>query len=107
MDRSIPGPLAFIQTNVVGTGVLLDTARKHKVGRFVQISTEKYTVQWSKLARFTEQSPAAAELPVFFQQASADLLALAHFSHIPTGRGVTRCSNNTGASISGKVDPRS
>ncbi len=41
VDRSIDGPSVFLETNVVGTGVLIDAARKHGVSRFVQVSTDE------------------------------------------------------------------
>ena len=39
VDRSIDGPSVFLETNVVGTGVLIDAARRHNIGRFIQVST--------------------------------------------------------------------
>ena len=40
VDRSIEGPSVFLETNVVGTGVLIDAARRHSIGRFLQVSTD-------------------------------------------------------------------
>ena len=96
VDRSITGPLAFIQTNVVGTGVLLDTARKHKVDRFLQISTDEVYGSLGPTGRFTELSPLQPSSPYSASKASADLLALAHFHTFKQDVLVTRCSNNYG-----------
>jgi dTDP-glucose 4,6-dehydratase len=96
VDRSITGPLAFIQTNVVGTGVLLDTARKHKVDRFLQISTDEVYGSLGPTGKFIEESPLQPSSPYSASKASADLLALAHFHTFKQEVVVTRCSNNYG-----------
>lgn len=96
VDRSITGPLAFIQTNVAGTGVLLDTARKHKVQRFLQISTDEVYGSLGATGRFTETSPLQPSSPYSASKTSADLLALAHFHTFKQDVVVTRCSNNYG-----------
>jgi dTDP-glucose 4,6-dehydratase len=96
VDRSISGPLAFIQTNVVGTGVLLDTARRNKVGRFLQISTDEVYGSLGPTGRFTEQSPLQPSSPYSASKTSSDLLALAHFHTFKQDVVVTRCSNNYG-----------
>src|ERR1700677_2191207 len=57
VDRSINSPQNFIHTNVVGTSVLLDRARKHGVKRFVQISTDEVYGSLGPEGRFTELSP--------------------------------------------------
>ena len=96
VDRSINSPLNFIHTNVVGTSVLLDTARRHGVQRFVQISTDEVYGSLGKTGRFTEQSPLDPSSPYSASKAGADLLALA--CHRTYGQEVivTRCSNNYG-----------
>jgi dTDP-glucose 4,6-dehydratase len=96
VDRSISGPLAFIQTNVVGTAVLLDVARRHKVGRFLQISTDEVYGSLGPTGRFTEQSPLQPSSPYSASKTSSDLLALAHFHTFKQDVVVTRCSNNYG-----------
>jgi dTDP-glucose 4,6-dehydratase len=96
VDRSITGPLAFIHTNVMGTGVLLDVARKHKVKRFLQISTDEVYGSLGPTGRFTEQSPLQPSSPYSASKTSADLLALAHFHTFKQDVLVTRCSNNYG-----------
>ncbi len=96
VDRSISGPLAFIQTNVVGTGVLLDAARRHKAGRFLQIGTDEVYGSLGPTGRFSEQSPIQPSSPYSVSKTSSDLLALAHFHTFGQDVLVTRCSNNYG-----------
>ena len=96
VDRSITGPLAFIQTNVVGTGVLLDAARRHKVTRLLQIGTDEVYGSLGPTGRFTEQSPLQPSSPYSASKTSADLLALAHYHTFKQEVLVTRCSNNYG-----------
>jgi len=96
VDRSITGPLAFIQTNVVGTAVMLDAARRHKVTRFLQIGTDEVYGSLGPTGRFTEQSPLQPSSPYSASKTSADLLALAHFHTFKQEVLVTRCSNNYG-----------
>src|SRR6201988_5300786 len=55
--RSINDPLNFIHTNVIGTSVLLDCARRHGVQRFIQVSTEEVYGSLGAGGRFTEHSP--------------------------------------------------
>ncbi len=96
VDRSINSPQNFIHTNVVGTGVLLECARRHGVKRFVQISTDEVYGSLGAEGKFTEQSPIDPSSPYSASKASADLLALA--AHKTYGQEVviTRCSNNYG-----------
>ena len=96
VDRSISGPMAFIQTNVVGTAVLLDAARRHKAGRFLQIGTDEVYGSLGPTGRFTEQSPLQPSSPYSASKTSSDLLALAHFHTFKQDVVVTRCSNNYG-----------
>ena len=96
VDRSINDPQNFIHTNVVGTSVLLDCARRHGVQRFLQISTDEVYGSLGETGKFTEQSPIEPSSPYSASKAGADLLALA--SHKTFGQEVivTRCSNNYG-----------
>src|SRR5881628_407422 len=96
VDRSITGPLAFMQTNVLGTGILLDAARRHKSGRFVQVSTDEVYGSLGPTGYFTEQSPLQPSSPYSASKTSADLLALAHWHTFKQDVVVTRCSNNYG-----------
>ena len=57
VDRSINDPQNFIHTNVVGTSILLDCARRHGVQRFIQVSTDEVYGSLGETGKFTEQSP--------------------------------------------------
>src|SRR3989440_10938916 len=96
VDRSINSPENFIHTNVIGTSVLLNSARKHGVQRFVQISTDEVYGSLDKTGTFTEQSPLDPSSPYSSSKAGADLLALAHHKTFGQEVIVTRCSNNYG-----------
>jgi dTDP-glucose 4,6-dehydratase len=96
VDRSINDPQNFIHTNVVGTSILLNSARNHGVQRFVQVSTDEVYGSLGETGKFTEQSPLEPSSPYSASKAGADLIALA--SHKTFGQEVvvTRCSNNYG-----------
>jgi len=96
VDRSINSPLNFIHTNVVGTSVLLDCARRHGVQRFIQISTDEVYGSLGETGKFTEQSPLDPSSPYSASKAGADLLALACYTTYGQEVIVTRCSNNYG-----------
>ena len=96
VDRSIDSPQNFIHTNVVGTSVLLNAARKHGVRRFVQVSTDEVYGSLGPSGRFTEESPLQPSSPYSASKTAADLLALAHFHTYGQEIVVTRCSNNYG-----------
>lgn len=96
VDRSITTPGNFIHTNVVGTEVLLETARAQKVGRFLQISTDEVYGSLGPEGKFTESSPLDPSSPYSASKASADLLALAAFKTFGQDVLITRCSNNYG-----------
>lgn len=96
VDRSITSPGNFVHTNVVGTEVMVETARRHGVKRFVQVSTDEVYGSLGAEGRFTEKSPIEPSSPYSASKAAADLLALA--AHKTFGQEVliTRCSNNYG-----------
>ena len=96
VDRSINEPQNFIHTNVVGTSVLLDAARRHGVQRFIQISTDEVYGSLGSTGKFTEQSPLDSSSPYSASKAGADLLALACYKTYGQEVIVTRCSNNYG-----------
>src|SRR6266480_4933225 len=96
VDRSINSPENFIHTNVIGTSVLLNSARKHGVQRFVQISTDEVYGSLGKTGKFTEDSPLDPSSPYSSSKAGADLLALACQKTFGQDVIVTRCSNNYG-----------
>ena len=96
VDRSIASPGNFIHTNVAGTEVLLETARKCGVKRFVQVSTDEVYGSLGPTGRFSESSPLDPSSPYSASKAAADLLVIA--AHKTFGQEVliTRCSNNYG-----------
>ena len=96
VDRSISEPGNFIHTNVAGTEVLLEAARKHQVKRFVQVSTDEVYGSLGPTGRFTEESPLDPSSPYSASKASADLLALAAHKTFGQEVVITRCSNNYG-----------
>lgn len=96
VDRSIDTPENFIYTNVVGTSILLDCARKHGVRRFLQVSTDEVYGSLGPDGKFTEQSPIQPSSPYSASKAGADLLALATHHTYGLEVIVTRCSNNYG-----------
>jgi len=96
VDRSINDPANFIHTNMIGTSVLLDCARRHGVQRFVQISTDEVYGSLGETGKFTEQSPLDPSSPYSASKAGADLLALASYTTYGQEVIVTRCSNNYG-----------
>ncbi len=96
VDRSLLHPEDFLRTNVVGTGVLLDQARKAKVHRFVLVSTDEVYGSLGPTGRFVEETPLAPSSPYSSSKAGADLLALAYHRTFGMDVVVTRASNNYG-----------
>ena len=95
VDRSIAASAAFVRTNVVGTQVLLEAARRHGTGRFLQVSTDEVYGSISA-GSWTEGSPLAPNSPYAAAKAAADLLALAYYRTYGLDVVITRCSNNYG-----------
>jgi dTDP-glucose 4,6-dehydratase len=95
VDRSIAEQDAFARTHVIGTGVLLDAAREHGVGRYLQVSTDEV---YGSIAEgsFTEDSPLAPSSPYSATKAAGDLLVCAHFHTYGTEAVICRGSNNYG-----------
>ncbi len=96
VDRSIEGGLAFVETNVVGTQILLEAARRHGVGRFLHVSTDEVYGSLGPSGLFSEDSPLTPNSPYSASKAASDLLALAAFRTHGQDVVVTRCSNNFG-----------
>lgn len=99
VDRSIENPGLFLQTNIAGTGVLLDACRKYGIGRFHQVSTDEVygdlPLERTDLF-FTEETPLHTSSPYSASKASADLLTLAYFRTFKLPVTLSRCSNNYG-----------
>ncbi len=97
VDRSIEDPSVFLRTNVLGTQVLLDAARRHGVGRFLHVSTdEAYGTLAEGEDPWTEESPLRPNSPYSASKAGADLLVRAYGRTYGLPVLITRCSNNYG-----------
>ncbi|MFH1866838.1 MAG: dTDP-glucose 4,6-dehydratase [Patescibacteria group bacterium] len=94
VDRSILGPRDFIMTDVVGTFTLLEAARKHKIARYIQISTDE--VYGSTEKRFIEESKFNPSSPYSASKAGADLLCHAYAKTYQLPVVVTHSCNNYG-----------
>lgn len=97
VDRSLHmGPRAFIHTNILGTQLLLDAARKHKTQRFLQVSTDEVYGSLGPTGAFTEETPLQPNNPYSATKAGADcMVRAANHSH-GMDCVITRCSNNFG-----------
>jgi len=95
VDRSIADSKDFLTSNVLGTQVLLEAARKHKHQRYIQISTDEVYGDIEE-GRFTENSPLKPSSPYSASKAAADLLCLSYFRTHKTPVIISRCSNNYG-----------
>jgi dTDP-glucose 4,6-dehydratase len=96
VDRSIMGPEIFVQTNILGTQVLLDACRAAKVRRFIMVSTDEVYGSLGVEGAFTETSPLQPSSPYSASKAAADLVTLAYGHTFGLDVVVTRCSNNYG-----------
>ena len=98
VDRSITGPQIFLETNVMGTGVLLDTCLRYGIGRFHHVSTDEVygALPLEGGVRCTEQSPLQPTSPYAASKASSDLLALSYYKTYGLPVTISRCSNNYG-----------
>ncbi len=108
VDRSIADPSIFVETNILGTQVLLEAARTYgKVAgtaasgvqysiRYLQVSTDEVYGSLGPDGYFTEQTPLAANSPYSASKAGADLLCRAYFHTFGLPVTITRCSNNYG-----------
>ena len=98
VDRSITGPQVFLETNVIGTGVLLDACLRYGIGRFHHVSTDEVygalPLQGGNL--FTEQNPLMPSSPYAASKASSDLLVLSYYKTYGLPVTISRCSNNYG-----------
>ena len=98
VDRSITGPQVFLETNVIGTGILLDACLRHGVKRFHHVSTDEVygTLPLQGGSLFTEQSPLVPTSPYAASKASSDLLVLSYYKTYGLPVTISRCSNNYG-----------
>ena len=99
VDRSIENPEVFLQTNVLGTQVLMDACRKYSIKRYHQVSTDEVygdlPLDCPDLL-FTEETPIHTSSPYSASKASADLLVMAYHRTFGLPVTISRCSNNYG-----------
>lgn len=99
VDRSIETPEIFLQTNIIGTAVLMDACRKYGIKRYHQVSTDEVYGDLP-LDRpdlfFTENTPLHTSSPYSSSKASADLLVFSYFRTFGLPVTISRCSNNYG-----------
>ncbi len=99
VDRSIVDPSIFLQTNIIGTAILMDACRKYGIDRYHQVSTDEVygdlPLDRSDLL-FTEETPIHTSSPYSSSKAAADLLALAYYRTYSLPVSISRCSNNYG-----------
>ncbi|QCT71598.1 dTDP-glucose 4,6-dehydratase [Eubacterium maltosivorans] len=110
VDRSIENPEIFVQTNVMGTQVLLDAAKNlwqtgkdengyptYREGvKYLQVSTDEVYGALGKTGMFTETTPIQPNSPYSSSKAGADLLVRAYGNTFKFPMNITRCSNNYG-----------
>lgn len=110
VDRSITDPQIFLKTNILGTQVLLDTAKKHwnlhpedkhcreyRPGvKYLQVSTDEVYGALGKTGMFMETTPLSPNSPYSASKASADLFVRAYHETFGLPVNITRCSNNYG-----------
>ncbi len=99
VDRSIEDPGIFLQTNIIGTQVMMDASRKYGVKRYHQVSTDEVYGDLP-LDRpdlfFTEETPLKTSSPYSSSKAGADLLVNAYHRTFDLPTTISRCSNNYG-----------
>ncbi|WP_268624012.1 dTDP-glucose 4,6-dehydratase [Paenibacillus alvei] len=96
VDRSILEPEIFVKTNVLGTQVLLDAAKKYGVTKFVQVSTDEVYGTLGETGLFSETTPLTPNSPYSASKAGGDLLVRAYHETFGLPVNITRCSNNYG-----------
>lgn len=99
VDRSIENPSVFLETNIIGTQVMMDACRKYGIKRYHQVSTDEVYGDLP-LDRpdlfFTEETPIHTSSPYSASKASADLMVLAYHRTYGLPVSISRCSNNYG-----------
>jgi dTDP-glucose 4,6-dehydratase len=96
VDRSIEDSTPFVRSNIVGTQCLLDNARRFRVSRFVQISTDEVYGSLGPEGAFREDTPIDPSSPYSASKAGADMLVLSYFRTHKFPIVITRCTNNYG-----------
>lgn len=99
VDRSIKQPEIFLQTNIVGTSILMDACREYGIKRYHQISTDEVygELPLDRLdIRFTEETSIHTSSPYSSSKAGADLLVMSYYRTFGLPATISRCSNNYG-----------
>jgi dTDP-glucose 4,6-dehydratase len=99
VDRSILDSGPFVQTNIVGTQVLLDTARAKGIDKFLQVGTDEVYGSLPEdrpEIKFTEETPLQPNSPYSASKAAADCMVRSYFHTFQLPVLTTRCSNNYG-----------
>jgi dTDP-glucose 4,6-dehydratase len=102
VDRSITNPQVFLETNIIGTQVLLDACKNHwttsEMGRdkFLQVSTDEVYGSLGPIGYFTELTSLEPNSPYSASKASADMFVRAYHETYGLNVNITRCSNNYG-----------
>lgn len=110
VDRSIDVPRTFVETNILGTQVLLETSKKYwqincdeqgypiyKTGvKFIQVSTDEVYGTLGSTGSFSEDSPIVPNSPYASSKAGADMMVRAYYKTYKLPINITRCSNNYG-----------
>jgi dTDP-glucose 4,6-dehydratase len=106
VDNSIGSPKIFIETNVLGTQILLEASRKHNVSKFIHVSTDEVYGSITS-GSWTESSPILPNSPYSASKAAADFIVRSYFKTYELPAVITRCSNNYGPNqFPEKVIPR-
>ncbi len=95
VDRSIDDASDFVRTNVLGTFILLDSALKHNIKRFIHISTDEVYGSRTK-GSFKETDVLTPSSPYSSSKAGSDLLAQSYYMTYKLPVIITRCTNNFG-----------
>ncbi len=98
VDRSIIDPDAFVKTNVLGTQVLLDSAKKHAIKRFHHVSTDEVlgSLALDSKEKWNEQSPYNPRSPYSASKAASDHLVRAYYHTYGLPITISNCANNIG-----------
>ncbi len=96
VDRTILSPEPAFMSNIGGTMKLLEAARKHGIGRFVQISTDEVYGSLPEPLEATEEFPVRSSSPYSASKAASDALAMSYFTTYKIPVVITRAANNYG-----------
>lgn len=96
VDRSIQSASPFVDTNIIGTHILLEAALKQKTKKYIQISTDEVYGSIEPPHKFTENTQISPSSPYSASKAGADHLVMAYYTTYGLNTSIIRCSNNFG-----------